>query len=172
MGSKQIMDRLVRTSVSNPFEVLGLDEATANGHDIRKAYRRIALLIHPDKNPGMDARCGEALVKLQQCRERAESRLTTVEEKVEVCQRGPETRSAAKAADANASVDPSLKCRYPGCDLPRCKQCANGCCTRNITHCHMISREHGRSGVQCFFHPPPRALGAQRLIAPGVLGLE
>jgi len=149
-----IVERILSIPVERPFELLGISQDGANGHDIRKAYRRIALLIHPDKNPSSEARCQEALIKLQQGRVQAESDLQRLD-----CfsdgHRGGETRSAATAAAANASMDASFKCKYPGCDLPPCKQCANGCCTRNITHCHMVARS--KAGMQCFFHPPPRA---------------
>jgi len=151
-----IIARIISIPVERPFELLGIAAEGANGHDIRKAYRRIALLIHPDKNPGMEAKCQEALIKLQQGRVQAEGEL----QRVDVggggdVPKGGETRSAATAAAANASMDASMKCKYPGCDLQPCKQCANGCCTRNITHCHMVARN--KSGMQCFFHPPPRA---------------
>lgn len=149
-----MVQRVLSAPATRPFEVLGISEAGAEGHDIRKAYRRIALLIHPDKNPGMEAKCQEALIKLQQSREQAESNLQRLEGVGDGPQRG-ETRSEATAAAANASADAVFTCKYPGCDLPPCKQCANGCCTRNITHCHMVARSKG--GLQCFFHPPPRA---------------
>lgn len=148
-----IISRILRISVERPFDLLGISEDGVNGHDIRKAYRRLALLIHPDKNPGSEVQCGEALAKLQQAREQAESDLQSAP--VAEVSRGNETRSAATAAAANATVDSSFKCKYPGCDLGPCKQCANGCCTRNITHCHLIARS--KAGMQCFFHPPPRA---------------
>merc|ERR1712039_230211 len=148
-----IISRILRIPVERPFEVLGIAQEGANGHDIRKAYRRIALLIHPDKNPGNEAQCGEALAKLQQVREQAENDLQSAP--ASDAAKGNETRSAATAAAATAAVDASFKCKYPGCDLPPCKQCANGCCTRNITHCHLIARS--KAGQQCYFHPPPRA---------------
>jgi len=150
-----IIERILSIPGERPFELLGIAEEGANGHDIRKAYRRIALLIHPDKNPGFEVRCQEALVKLQQGRVQAETDLQHLDGLGDGGHRGAETRSAATAAAANASMDSSFRCRYPGCDLPPCKQCANGCCTRNITHCHSSAR--GKAGMQCFFHPPPRA---------------
>jgi len=149
-----IMGRILRIPIERPFEVLGIVQDGSSGHDIRKAYRRIALLIHPDKNPGNEVQCGEALSKLQQAREQAESDLQRFDNTVDAS-RGNGTRSEATAAAAYATVDTSFKCKYPGCDLAPCKQCANGCCQRNITHCHMIARS--KAGLQCFFHPPPRA---------------
>lgn len=150
-----IVKRILATAVEQPFELLGISEEGAQGHDIRKAYRRIALLIHPDKNPGFEARCQEALIKLQLGREQAETELQRLDAANECVGGRGETRAAATTAAANAAVDASFKCKYPGCDLPPCKQCANGCCTRNITHCHSSARMKG--GLQCFFHPPPRA---------------
>merc|ERR1719491_27155 len=135
---QSMVDRLLSVPADKPFVMLGIAAETASGHDIRKAYRRIALLIHPDKNPGMEASCQEALIRLQQGREQAESDLQRNDLGGDSA-RG-ETRSAATAAAANATVDSGFTCKYPGCSLPPCKQCANGCCTRNITHCHMIAR--------------------------------
>mmetsp|Transcript_29062 Transcript_29062/g.66843 ORF Transcript_29062/g.66843 Transcript_29062/m.66843 type:complete len:370 (+) Transcript_29062:176-1285(+) len=145
------VERILSISSDRPFEILGIQVDASQGHDIRKAYRKIALLIHPDKNPGIEAKCKEALIKLQQGREQAESDLQMLEAQQLRITR-TETRSEATAA---ANVDAATKCRHPDCDLPPCKQCANGCCTRNITHCHSIARSKG--GFQCFFHPPPRA---------------
>jgi len=150
-----ILDRILGCPVERSFEMLGIAAEGSDGHDIRKAYRRIALLIHPDKNPGMEAQCQEALIKLQQGREQAETDLQRFDSGGNSEIKMGETRSAATAAAATAAVDASFKCKYPGCDLAPCKQCANGCCTRNITHCHLIAR--GKGGMQCFFHPPPRA---------------
>jgi len=149
-----IISRIESTPVELPFEILGIGADNSSGHDIRKAYRRIALLIHPDKNPGWETKCQEALIKLQQGREQAEAEL----QRRGAYSDGPkvgETRSAATSAAASAAMDSSSRCKYPGCDLQPCKQCANGCCTRNITHCHSLARS--KAGVQCFFHPPPRA---------------
>jgi len=149
-----VLERLLSVPLERPFEILGIAAEGVQGHDIRKAYRRLALIIHPDKNPGLEAKCQEALVKLQQGREQAETDLQRMETKG-----GPDTslRSDTRSAatQANNAADTTFKCKHPGCDLPPCKQCANGCCTRNITHCHMITRQKG--GLQCFFHPPPRA---------------
>ena len=36
----------------NPFEVLGCAH-TASADDVKKAYRRVSLLVHPDKNPAL-----------------------------------------------------------------------------------------------------------------------
>jgi len=153
-----LVERIMFISMERPFEVLGLaeprrSEEPVKGHDIRKAYRRIALLIHPDKNHGFEVRCQEALIKLQQSRENAETELQRIEI-TSKAQKG-ETRSAAKCTNATMDAVAGHTCKYPGCDLPPCKQCANGCCTRNITHCHFTARS--KAGQQCFFHPPPRA---------------
>jgi hypothetical protein len=125
------VERILTLPLEQPFEILGLVEEGVTGQDIRSAYRRIALLVHPDKNPGIEGRCQEALVRLQQTREQAETELQ--KKSAGVTEIRGETRSAASAAAANATVDASFKCKYPGCDLPPCKQCANSCCTRNIT---------------------------------------
>ena len=54
MTGSQHIDRLFRPGAKyfnmNPFEVLGLDwEASAE--DVKKAYRRMSVQVHPDKNP-------------------------------------------------------------------------------------------------------------------------
>lgn len=152
---KQV-ENILAASSDKPFAVLDIP-ADSDGAAIRKAYRKLALIIHPDKNPGAEDKCQEALVKLQQAREQAEAQQQKTEsdksETLLSASKG-DTRSAATAAK-NEDADGTFKCRYPGCDLPPCKQCANGCCTRNITHCHQLARSKG--GLQCFFHPPPRA---------------
>ncbi|CAB0032242.1 unnamed protein product [Trichogramma brassicae] len=50
---KQQIDRLLRPGSTyfnlNPFEVLNIDPTT-NVDDIKKTYRRMSILVHPDKN--------------------------------------------------------------------------------------------------------------------------
>eukprot|EP01112_Ceratiomyxa_fruticulosa_P008291 TRINITY_DN2146_c0_g1_i1.p1 TRINITY_DN2146_c0_g1~~TRINITY_DN2146_c0_g1_i1.p1 ORF type:complete len:177 (-),score=56.42 TRINITY_DN2146_c0_g1_i1:224-754(-) len=52
--TKQI-DRILRPNFKyynlNPYEVLNINPSTANEEEVKKAYRRISLLIHPDKAP-------------------------------------------------------------------------------------------------------------------------
>lgn len=140
------ISRILTVPLERPFELLGL-KADCKASEIRTAYRKIALLIHPDKNPGFEIKCKEALIKLQQGREQAESDL-------QMRASGGTKKAASNVVDLG-EAKPSNKCQYPGCDLPPCKQCPNRCCTRNITHCHMLARSKG--GLHCFFHPPPRS---------------
>ena len=48
------------------YEVLGVTR-TANGEEIKRSYRRLAMKYHPDRNNG-DSR-GEAEVKFKECAE-------------------------------------------------------------------------------------------------------
>jgi hypothetical protein len=147
------VERILAAPLDRPFQVLGISADGADGQKIRQAYRRIALIIHPDKNIGIEKQCQEALIKLQSSREQAEVENQRADSVTVTFAKG-ETRSAATAAK-NENNDGVLVCKYHDCDLPPCKQCANGCCARNITHCHVLARMKG--GLQCFFHPPPRA---------------
>lgn len=145
-----VIDRILSVPIERPFEMLGIPAQGCQGHDIRKAFRRIALLIHPDKNPGFEQKCQDALVKLQSGREQAESDLQGLDSAKNKKQDEPTVQTEVIEAQDNPN-----KCRYPGCDLPPSKQCPNRCCARQITHCHMIARTKG--GLHCFFHPPPRS---------------
>lgn len=53
--------------LSSPAQVLGV-ERSASQNDIRKAYHRMALKLHPDKNPGDEVGDVPQLAMcLQQC---------------------------------------------------------------------------------------------------------
>ncbi|CAE8609794.1 unnamed protein product, partial [Polarella glacialis] len=69
---KEEVDRILAIPASRPFEVLGLKDF-ASGYAVRSAFRRLALLVHPDKNPGYEERCKEALVRASEAREVAEA---------------------------------------------------------------------------------------------------
>merc|ERR1712159_70665 len=74
-----------------------LSAATApKGPDIRQAYRRIALMIHPDKNPGNDERCKEALVRVQEARATLEKVLMKEEKKEEKNRKKEEKKRGSK----------------------------------------------------------------------------
>ena len=46
---------LVEEVNKNFYEVMGLDQASATTKDVRSAYKRLALVLHPDKNDAPDA---------------------------------------------------------------------------------------------------------------------
>ncbi|PAP78186.1 J domain-containing protein [Rubrivirga marina] len=52
------------TAIRSPFDVLGLTEV-ATPEEVRKAYRRLALRYHPDRNPG-DAAAAEAFLEVKE----------------------------------------------------------------------------------------------------------
>lgn len=51
------------TAARTPFEILGVSE-DATADDLRRAYRRLALKHHPDRNPG-DSAAAEAFLEVQ-----------------------------------------------------------------------------------------------------------
>eukprot|EP00747_Dinoflagellata_sp_TGD_P179891 gnl/TRDRNA2_/TRDRNA2_31455_c0_seq1.p1 gnl/TRDRNA2_/TRDRNA2_31455_c0~~gnl/TRDRNA2_/TRDRNA2_31455_c0_seq1.p1 ORF type:complete len:419 (+),score=81.76 gnl/TRDRNA2_/TRDRNA2_31455_c0_seq1:114-1370(+) len=69
---KAEVERILAAPATRPYLVLGLGPR-AEGYAVRSAFRRIALLVHPDKNPGYEASCKQALVKAQEAREAVES---------------------------------------------------------------------------------------------------
>jgi len=142
----QTLERILNAS-ADPFELLELDVKTATTRLVRRQYRKLCLYIHPDKNPNMDAdKCQDALAKIQKAREEAEALLEAPKQE----RRGDLAASATMCATSEDRV----ACKLDGCDEPPCRQCANMCCVRNITHCHEMQRRIG--GKKCFFHPPPR----------------
>lgn len=64
--------RVLGVAPGQHLEVLGLEKA-ADAHAVRRAHRRLLLLIHPDKNPGYEDDCKEALVRAQEAREALEA---------------------------------------------------------------------------------------------------
>eukprot|EP00397_Hematodinium_sp_SG-2012_P039891 GEMP01043626.1.p1 GENE.GEMP01043626.1~~GEMP01043626.1.p1 ORF type:complete len:395 (+),score=93.39 GEMP01043626.1:19-1203(+) len=144
---KEVLERILKASTSDPFEVLDMDIKTASAKAVRKQYRRLCLYIHPDKNPSMDVeKCQDALTKVQKARDEAEARL----EAPKVQRTGDLSASATMCATS----EEKQTCQLDECGEPPCRQCANACCVRNITHCHKMQQRPG--GKKCFFHPPPR----------------
>lgn len=68
LTSEQQIDRLLRPGSSylnlNPFEVLQLDPDT-NIEEAKKKYKKLSLLIHPDKNPDNRERAERAFDSLK-----------------------------------------------------------------------------------------------------------
>ena len=50
VGVKDNFMIIAQIQVFEPFSILGL-ETGASEADIKKAYRRLSILYHPDKNP-------------------------------------------------------------------------------------------------------------------------
>lgn len=68
LTSEQQIDRILRPGSTylnlNPFEVLQL-EPESNVEDARKKYKKLSLLIHPDKNPDNRERAERAFDALK-----------------------------------------------------------------------------------------------------------
>jgi len=144
----QVLERILKAG-ADPFDILDLDPKGLTTKLVRKQYRKLCLFIHPDKNPNMDVdKCQDALSRVQKAREEAEARL-------EAPNKGRRTGDVSASATMCATSEDRIECRLEGCNEPPCRQCANSCCVRNITHCHQLQHQPG--GKKCFFHPPPRS---------------
>lgn len=70
-GTPKEVLRILASDKAKPFEVLGLSTVKATSYAVRTAFRRLALLVHPDKNPGEEEKCHQALLRAQHAREAA-----------------------------------------------------------------------------------------------------
>lgn len=50
LGVKYNLIIIAQIQVFEPFSILGLENGASEA-DIKKAYRRLSILYHPDKNP-------------------------------------------------------------------------------------------------------------------------
>ena len=96
------------TTLPSPYDVLGLPE-TASSDDVRKAYRRLALRYHPDRNPGDEA-AAEAFLAVKDAFEQlhtpdvdagfdAERVANEIEQAAAEAERRRERRSRTASAD-------------------------------------------------------------------------
>eukprot|EP00435_Cladocopium_sp_Y103_P046539 s141_g13.t1 len=87
---------------AKPFEVLGLSTVKATSYAVRTAFRRLALLVHPDKNPGEEEKCHQALLRAQHAREAALALLSAP--KAVPTQAGPSGTPGATPGDRGPTV--------------------------------------------------------------------
>ena len=125
----------------NHYETLGVSRV-ATALEVKKAYRKLAMRYHPDKNPsdkGAEEKfkvCARAYEVLSDAKKKADYDLTLQ------CV-GVPGWAKVSAAEAAASVDPDWVCKVQGFGTfvrpflgPRCKYC--GAATSQSLHSKRI----------------------------------
>ncbi|CAJ1329146.1 unnamed protein product, partial [Effrenium voratum] len=97
--------------------VLGLPTLGATSYAVRTAFRRLALLVHPDKNPGDEERCNKALLRAQSARESALN-LLQAPKAAPTAAAAPEARPATKGPaprprDDAPAREPQKRAEFP-----------------------------------------------------------
>lgn len=67
-GEREPEEEKQEAAIKEALEIFGLDEA-AGPEDIKKAYKRLALKYHPDKNPGREEEATRIFQRLQELSE-------------------------------------------------------------------------------------------------------
>merc|ERR1711988_1533159 len=109
---------------------------------VRKAYRKLALVIHPDKNAGSS-------IPKQQLEDEF-ARVKKDREQAEKIAANPQLKKTPVFVVEEEVVPEDMQCRFPGCKIAATNKCPNFCCPLLIKHCQTLP---GRK--VCYFHPPP-----------------
>lgn len=97
--------RILSAPAGQPLQILGLPPKS-QGYAVRSAFRRIALLIHPDKNPGSEDQCKQALLRAQAAREALEAEQPSTDPA-----RGKKRKRDKETFDASSTVAAAAKPR-------------------------------------------------------------